>query len=57
MENIELLVGDFFALTAADLAGVAGVYDRAALVALPPKMREDYVRLLAELLPARHKPC
>jgi len=53
MENIELLVGDFFALTAADLAGVAGVYDRAALVALPPKMREDYVRLLAKLLPAQ----
>ena len=50
-ENVELLVGDFFALTAEDLQKVAGVYDRAALVALPPDMRRDYVNLLAEILP------
>ena len=39
---------------AADLAaiGVAGdaAYDRAALVALPPEMRGDYVRVLRSLL-------
>jgi len=52
-ENIELLVGDFFALTAEDLQKVTGVYDRAALVALPQKMRRDYVNLLAEILPAK----
>ncbi len=51
-ENVELLVGDFFALTAENLQEVAGVYDRAALVALPPDMRRDYVNLLAEILPA-----
>jgi len=47
---IELWAGDFFALGAADLAGVGGVYDRAALVALPQHMRGDYVAKLAELL-------
>lgn len=51
--NIELLVGDFFALTATELDGVAAVYDRAALIALPTKMREAYVKLLSELLPSQ----
>lgn len=51
--NIEILVGDFFALTAEDLQEVAGVYDRAALVALPPDIRRDYVNALAEILPAK----
>jgi thiopurine S-methyltransferase len=50
---VELLVGDFFALTAEDLQEVAGVYDRAALVALPPEMRRDYVNLLSEILPPK----
>jgi thiopurine S-methyltransferase len=52
-KNIEILVGDVFALTAEDLQEVAGVYDRAALVALPPDMRRDYVNLLTEILPAK----
>lgn len=51
-DNVELLVGDFFALTAEDLQEVAGVYDRASLVALPQDMRRDYVNVLAEILPA-----
>ncbi len=53
--NIELLVGDFFALTAEDLQKVVGVYDRAALVALPPDMRGNYANLLAEKLPGSAK--
>ncbi|MGB5055458.1 MAG: thiopurine S-methyltransferase [Nitrospirales bacterium] len=52
-ENVELLVGDFFALAAEDVQEVAGVYDRAALVALPPEMRREYVNLLAEIVPAK----
>lgn len=48
-----LLCGDFFALTATDLSGVVGVYDRAALVALPPEMRRAYARCLALRLPKR----
>ena len=50
--GFRLLAGDFFALEAADLAGVAAVYDRAALVALPAPMRRRYARHLVELLEA-----
>ncbi|SHI28964.1 thiopurine S-methyltransferase [Pollutimonas bauzanensis] len=42
--NIEIICGDIFALDQATLAACAGVYDRAALVALPAGMRERYVR-------------
>ncbi|HJU06369.1 MAG TPA: thiopurine S-methyltransferase [Nitrospiraceae bacterium] len=48
---IRLLCGDFFALTSAHLAGVQAVYDRAALIALPPERRADYVAHLGRLLP------
>lgn len=50
--DIELWCGDFFALTAGQLGSVAGAFDRAALVALPPPMRRRYAAHLAELLPA-----
>jgi len=43
--------GDLFALRPEQLQGVAAVYDRAALVALPPAMRPEYARKLAGLLP------
>jgi len=46
-----LLRGDFFALTATDLTRVRGVYDRAALVALPPAMRRQYAAALTRRLP------
>ena len=49
---IELICGDVFALDAAALADCAGVYDRAALIALPPAMRERYVTELHTRLPA-----
>ena len=51
--NVELLVGDFFALIAENLENVTAVYDRAALVALPPDMRSNYANLLAKILPAK----
>lgn len=51
-DGIRLYCGDFFDLTSAELTGVAGCYDRAALVALPPELRERYVRHLAHILPA-----
>jgi len=50
MPGIHLLEGDFFHLEPEDLVGVKGVWDRAALVALPESMRGDYVRHLARLL-------
>lgn len=50
-EGIELWCGDFFALSAADLAGCVGFYDRAALIALPAQMRQRYVGHLSSILP------
>lgn len=44
--------GDFFGMSAADLTGVGAVYDRAALVALPPSMRQRYVDHLLSIVPA-----
>jgi len=48
---VEIRCGDFFALTAADVADCRGLYDRAALIALPPEMRERYVAHLSAILP------
>ena len=48
---IRILCGDFFDLAKGDLANTGAVYDRASLVALPPDMRERYVRHLASILP------
>ena len=50
--NVELWCGDIFALTADDLQGCTALYDRAALIALPPPMREAYARQLTQLLPS-----
>lgn len=41
--DIELICGDVFALDESALADCAGVYDRAALIALPPDLRARYV--------------
>jgi thiopurine S-methyltransferase len=49
---LEIRCGDFFALSAEDVAACQGVYDRAALIALPPAMRERYATLLTAILPA-----
>ena len=51
-KDIELLQGDFFALTRDDLPRVDIVYDRASLVALPPDMRKEYAEHLSKLLEA-----
>ena len=50
--GFRLLCGDFFAMTPADLGPVAAVYDRAALIALPPPLRVRYAAHLRGLLPA-----
>ncbi len=47
----ELWCGDIFKLPADAAAGVAGVYDRAALVALPPDLQDRYAAKLGELVP------
>ena len=52
VDEIELLVGDFFDLRRDHLSGIAAVYDRASLIALPPDVRSRYARHLASLLPS-----
>jgi len=51
-DEIRILLGDFFALERRHLADIAGVYDRASLIALPPPMRERYAAKLDAILPA-----
>jgi len=48
-DNLELLCGDFFALDRPDIGEIAAVYDRAALIALPPDMRPRYASQLTDL--------
>jgi len=50
IDGLQIYRGDFFALEAAALGRIDAVYDRAALVALPPEMRIDYAARLASLL-------
>jgi thiopurine S-methyltransferase len=51
-EGLEIYCGDFFALTPQHVAECQGLYDRAALIALPPEMRGRYVAHLAAILPS-----
>ena len=50
-DNLQLWCGDFFQLVPEDLKHVRLVYDRAALIALPPHMRRDYVNHLTAIIP------
>ncbi len=50
-EGYDLCAGDFFALTSQDFKGVGAVYDRAALIALPPDLRDKYAAHLKAHLP------
>ena len=49
--GIRIGCGNFFDLTAADLVGANGVFDRGALVALPVEMRRRYVDHLLKVVP------
>lgn len=53
-QGVAIAVGDFFALPALadELADVGGLYDRAALIALPPERRGAYAAVLCGALPA-----
>lgn len=44
--ELDLFVGDFFDVTMQQLGRIDAVYDRAALVALPPEVRPRYARHL-----------
>lgn len=47
--NIDIFVGDIFDLSGSVLGPVDAVYDRAALVALPEKIRERYAAHLKQI--------
>jgi len=49
--GIRILCGDFFDLSREDVTNIMAVYDRAAMVALPPEMRVPYVSQLLNILP------
>jgi thiopurine S-methyltransferase len=51
--GIALWCGDFFQLPKEIWTQISGIYDRAALIALPPEMRKKYAR---EILEKRSKP-
>lgn len=48
--RITLFCGDFFALTPELLGPIGAVYDRAALIALPPELRASYASHLTGLI-------
>ena len=48
---VELVCGDVFSLDADALADFSAVFDRAALIALPPELRKRYVSDVYSLLP------
>lgn len=50
--SIEIIVGDAFGLDADILSDCAAVFDRAAIIALPPQLRSRYVDQLYARLPA-----
>jgi len=52
-EGIKIFQGDFFDLGADDVAGIAAVYDRASLIALPPAMRQRYAAHLRSIVPSK----
>jgi thiopurine S-methyltransferase len=49
--TITIFAGDFFHATRAVLGPVTALYDRAALIALPPEVRTRYVSHLRKVLP------
>ena len=47
--NIDIFVGDFFHLSSGLLGQIDAIYDRAALVALPPDMRLQYASRIMQI--------
>lgn len=55
VDELRVLVGDYFDLTSAHLEGVGAVFDRASLIALPPQMRPAYAEHFKTIVPATAK--
>lgn len=54
-DDIEIICGDFFSLASGTAGVIDAVFDRAALIAMPPAMRVTYVNKMRELLKAGTK--
>jgi thiopurine S-methyltransferase len=50
--SIEIWLADFFRFDASVMTAIDAVYDRAALVALPPEMRAAYAARLISMIPS-----
>jgi len=50
--EIEIIQADIFEVDATQFGECGAIYDRAALIALPPPMRERYARSVYDALPA-----
>ena len=48
--HIEILCGDFFSVRKELLGNISAVFDRAALIALPPEMRKQYAENMRYIL-------
>jgi len=51
VDGLRLIEGDFFRLSAGIIGRVDAVYDRAALIAMPPDQQDHYARKLLALTP------
>ena len=51
-EGIDIYCGDYLKLSPRHLGDVRAVFDRASLIALPPNMRQDYVKHHVQLIDA-----
>jgi len=49
--DINILVGNIFDLEPSDFTGIEFIYDRASIVALPDKLRQQYVSHLCQIFP------
>lgn len=47
--DIQIWCGDYFTLQVEDVGVIDAVYDRAALIAMPTTMRQDYTRQMLQL--------
>ncbi len=48
-KQIDIFVGDFFSLSKKDVGHIDAIYDRAALIALPPDLRKKYAAHLMKI--------
>ena len=53
--DLTIIQGDFFHLNKCELVPIDAIYDRAAMIALPPQMRVGYFNKVKEIMPKNGK--